>query len=369
MFVIQSNNMLVPETFVDNSDKDILLEKLENSVTPKLNVKKEVQSGGIISDLFDKDILAFLESVFSTSESGFNSLTAQEFKDLIIKYIPLSLVENIYRAIDVNDLGYVYYSDFTNYLISSEAGTSFSSKTYTTRIVMVAQQEENMGIMHRDFVDCLAYVKKPCPMLITGGRDGQISLWDPSDLSWIKHVQHRDNNSVYQEELHKSMDTLLKAQCSKLGAASSRKKKSARVSATRPTVCCAHLMSRADRYHSRVSAAQLWAAVRGLGGLLRDHLRVGQPGETAVWARNLVHGERRRCAAGSRIWTTSPPPSSASAPSSRAPTTRPGATRRPATRAARTATRRCATSLWGTRRAACIWSVCTPSSRCPRRSA
>ncbi len=81
--------------------------------------------------------------------------------------------------------------------------------------------------MHRDFIDCLVFVKKPCPMLITGGRDGRISLWDPNELTIIKGVEHRDNNSVYREELYKSMDTLLKAQCAKFGssAASDRRKK------------------------------------------------------------------------------------------------------------------------------------------------
>ena len=208
--------MLVPESVLESVDNNVLLENLENSLnTSKFSAKKEVQSNGIVSDLFDKKILANLELVFSTSESGNNSLTSAEFKKLIAQYIPISLVENIYRAIDVNDIGHVNYSDFTNYLISSEAGSSFSSKAYTTRIVMTAQQEDNMAHTHRDFIDCLVFVRKPCPMLVTGGRDGVVSLWDPAELVHIRTIDHRDHNSVYREELHKSMDTLLKAKSSK----------------------------------------------------------------------------------------------------------------------------------------------------------
>src|SRR5438128_569260 len=44
--------MLVPESFED-AENELLLQKLENSVVPKVHVKKEVQNGGIISDLFD----------------------------------------------------------------------------------------------------------------------------------------------------------------------------------------------------------------------------------------------------------------------------------------------------------------------------
>lgn len=217
--------MLVPESALDSFDNALLLQRLESSVnTAKSGSKKEIQSSGIISDLFDKKILSHLEHIFSTSESGDNSLGAAQFKALIAQYIPLSLVENIYRAIDVNDVGRVNYSDFTNYLISSEAGSSFSSKAYTTRIVVAVQQEDTQAAAHRDFIDCLVFVRKPCPMLITGGRDGLVSLWDPSDLSHIKSVAHRDNNSVYREELQRSMDTLLKARCAKHGSSSSRKK-------------------------------------------------------------------------------------------------------------------------------------------------
>lgn len=173
------------------------------------------QGTGLISDLFDKSILTHLEALFTSSKYGNNSLTTLEFKSVIAEYIPLKLVENICRAIDVNDTGYVNYSSFTSYLIAAEAGSSLSAKTYITRLVKSHEQPEQPGILHRDFIDFLVYVKKPCPMVISGGRDGQLQLWEPQELSLITPVQHRDNNAVYQEDLFKSMDTVLRAQCSK----------------------------------------------------------------------------------------------------------------------------------------------------------
>ena len=170
---------------------------------------------GLISDLFDKDVLTHFENIFTTSKHGNNSLTTAEFKSLISEYIPLKLVETICGAIDVNDTGYVNYSAFTNYLIAAEAGSSFSARTYITRLVKSGEQSEQPGILHRDFIDFLVYVKKPCPMVISGGRDGQLQLWEPQELSLITPVQHKDSNAVYQEDLYKTMDTVLRAQCSK----------------------------------------------------------------------------------------------------------------------------------------------------------
>ncbi len=223
--------MIAPEETADwdIGRNEVLLESLEKSLVTSTDAKKDVQSTGIISDLFDKEILTYLEEVFSTSETGNSSLSAHEFKGLISKYIPLGLVENIYRAIDVNDIGYVNYSDFTNYLISAEAGSTFSSKTYTTRLVLFNQQDDNINVIHRDFIDSLVFVRKPCPMLLSGGRDGQISIWDPTELTLVRNIQHRDSNSVYQEELYRSMDPLLKAHCRKQNSGHSAKKKSSKV--------------------------------------------------------------------------------------------------------------------------------------------
>jgi WD40 repeat protein len=72
----------------------------------------------------------------------------------------------------------------------------------------------------------MIYVKKPCAMIITGGRDGQLSLWNAETLELITHIAHRDKNSVYEEELHRGMNNILKAKCAKMSASSGKRKHS-----------------------------------------------------------------------------------------------------------------------------------------------
>jgi hypothetical protein len=205
--------MIQPDEELDSSDKiGEHLEKIEESLQDKSSNRKEVYSNGLISDLFDKNILATLEQIFEESTFRHNSLPANEFKRVISAYIPQALVDSVYRSIDVNDVGYVNYSDFTNYLIASEAGSSFSAKMYISRLVPYFHQDDDASIIHRDAIDCMVYVKRPCPMIITGGRDGQLSIWDPDSLLLMKNIDHRDKNEVYREDLKKSMDMLLRAQ-------------------------------------------------------------------------------------------------------------------------------------------------------------
>jgi WD40 repeat protein len=203
--------MLQPEE-IGNDKVNEQIELLENSLHDHTQQKKEMLNTGLVSDLFDRNILETLKSYFEQSSFRHNSLPAEQFKALISQYIPRPIVDSVYRSIDVNDVGYVNYSDFTNYLIASEAGSSFSAKIYISRLVPMLQQEDDASIMHRDGIDCIAYVKRPCPMIITGGRDGQLSIWDPDNLLLMKNIEHLDKNAVYKEELRKSMDGLLRAQ-------------------------------------------------------------------------------------------------------------------------------------------------------------
>jgi hypothetical protein len=194
---------------VDNADQ--LLEQLEKGFQDQSINLIELEASGDISDLFDQTVLTRLETIFAESTFGHFTLPASQFCNIISKYISPSLVENIYRSIDVNDVGYVEYSAFTNFLIASEAGSSFSARNFLARLTPYFSQENESPFLHRDAIDCMVYVKRPCPMVITGGRDGQLFLWEPEHLSLIKSIDHRDKNSLYAEELSKSMDTMLKA--------------------------------------------------------------------------------------------------------------------------------------------------------------
>lgn len=206
--------MLEPEG-IDVSRSDKIYSNLEDSLIDKQQIKKDIKKDGEISDLFDKKVLLQFEHEFATSDTGNNSLSEAQFKELVSAYIPSALADNMYRSIDVNDVGCVNYSDFTNYLISAEAGSTFSSKTYASRLMLRDQQSDGNGVNLRELMDCLIYTRKPQAILVTGTSDGLIALWDPNDFSLIKSVVHRDKSAVRNEELNKAMDTRLKAHCRK----------------------------------------------------------------------------------------------------------------------------------------------------------
>eukprot|EP01039_Chlorochromonas_danica_P001258 gene1258-1371_t len=213
--------MISLEDSLNATTAEIYLEQLEKGfLNDSQGGRKEISSStttGAVSDLFDQNVLTHIENCFAHSTLGHYILSAEHFITLITQYIPYHLVDNIYRSIDVNDVGYVRYADFTNYLIASEAGFSFTTKNFIAKLVLSFTQDDHLlGINHRDAIDCLVHVKRPCPMIITGGRDGQLSLWDPETLHLIKTIDHRDKNSIYMEELNKQMNTMMKAQTKRL---------------------------------------------------------------------------------------------------------------------------------------------------------
>lgn len=197
--------MLGPEISNQEADLD-WASRLEKSLAGKTAQKKEVRRTGLLSDLFDEKLLTLFEATFANSETGNGTLAAAEFKSMLARYIPLKLVANIYRAIDVNDVGFINYAEFTNYLIALEAGSASNDKTSSTRLALVAQQDETSPVTHRDFVDCMTYVSKPVPLLITGGRDGMLALWNPSNLQLLRTIHHKDRNTVFKEERQRVRD-------------------------------------------------------------------------------------------------------------------------------------------------------------------
>lgn len=240
--------MLEPE-----SDLDVgLIDALEDVLTDKTVSKKEVHSSGVISDLFDRKVLAKIEEAFisksvissaaigdssRTVEEGLltnkaakkrtinsshinefdtiisNTLDAEEFKLLLSEFIPDSLVDTITSAIDVNDTGTIYYSDFTNYLISAGDSDIRSGNNFANRLTMHNNQNDQQKNTHSDSIDHIVCVRKPCPMIVTGGRDGKLILFDSDSLELIANISHRDKNSVFLEELQGNMDVEMRSRC------------------------------------------------------------------------------------------------------------------------------------------------------------
>lgn len=217
--------MIEPDRINPNLAESIV-NKIEKGLSDKVKQKKETQQINYLATLFDQNVLSNIENLFQASSDGRCVLKGETFKSILSQYIPPNHVENVYKAIDVNDLGFVTYSEFTNFLIASEAGFSFSSKVYNNRLIPIYAQEDDSN-SHRDSIDNLIFVKKPCPMLISGGRDGFISLWDPETLSIMTSIEYRDKNAIYQEELNKNMDPIVRAQTNR--TQNPKKQKSSKV--------------------------------------------------------------------------------------------------------------------------------------------
>ncbi|CAM9427757.1 unnamed protein product, partial [Ectocarpus fasciculatus] len=126
----------------------------------------------------------FLEH--GTGETG-DSLKVEDFIDILSAYIPRQDVENVYKKIDVNDDGYVDWHEFTGFLINADAMKGTTAYGPMFRPAERACQPHDRHT-HRDMIEHLAFAMKPVPMIVTGCKDGSISLWNYHDLTFIGSV-------------------------------------------------------------------------------------------------------------------------------------------------------------------------------------
>lgn len=159
------------------------------------------------SDLLDIKMLKEIKSKFTLrciDESG-NSLKADEFIALLAEYIPKRDAELMYKKIDVNDDGTVEWHEFTGFLINADSikgsnsavGSNSSSSAAAGPVFRPTEKlsQASGEHVHRDMIEHVAYSARPYPMVVTGCRDGSISLWNATDLSYITKIMHMDKNT------------------------------------------------------------------------------------------------------------------------------------------------------------------------------
>jgi WD40 repeat protein len=168
-----------------------------------------------ITDLFDKSVIMYFRNEFRNSKVGGDHLAAAEFKNLLQRYLPEEQCQHIYEKVDVNDDGYVSFMEFIDFLISSEAGTILAHALHATKLKKCLEQVDDPRSVHRDMIDHICYSHNPMPVIITGGRDGNVRLWDPSELALIRSIKHEDKNTVYLGQLMQGMSSTQRAQCLK----------------------------------------------------------------------------------------------------------------------------------------------------------
>lgn len=169
----------------------------------QLNNYTELLDIRILKDCRSK----FLE--FGVGESG-DALKVEDFIEILSAYMPRQDVEKIYKKIDVNDDGFVDWHEFTGFLINADAmkGSSAYGPSYQPTERAAQPQDRHT---HRDLVEHLVFSMRPVPMIISGCKDGTISMWNYSDLSFMGSVFHHDKSSIMVSSMIKSISTAQKA--------------------------------------------------------------------------------------------------------------------------------------------------------------
>jgi WD40 repeat protein len=159
------------------------------------------------SDLLDISMLKQIKSKFTLrciDESG-DSLKAEDFIALLAEYVPKRDAELMYKKIDVNNDGKVEWHEFTGFLINADSirgiNSAIGSKASSAAVAgPVFRPTEKLSQasgehVHRDMIEHIAYSARPYPIVVTGCRDGSISLWNAADLSYITKILHVDKNT------------------------------------------------------------------------------------------------------------------------------------------------------------------------------
>ena len=170
-----------------------------------------------IAKLFDPKLLEGLRQQFKDDHrTGAKHLTIAEFVDLLSGYVPLDVCHFMYQRIDVNDDGYIEFSEFINYLIASETSITSeatnSNSQVITKVVLSKIQDPRSLLNHKEMVDHMCFNTKPCPMCITAARDGKINIWNPHTLEKLAQIKHIDKNSFYREKMISELTPVAKAQ-------------------------------------------------------------------------------------------------------------------------------------------------------------
>jgi WD40 repeat protein len=153
--------------------------------------------------------LAALRERIQSSPSG--RITFAEFKQVMKQFTNDTVaIEQIYQKIDNKNTGCITFSEFASFLLATEAGTQWAqtknaSKWVLRNDLIASPITATAASVHRDAINCICFVPKPHPMLITGGQDGQLLIWDPTDLSLMASLEHTDKHAVYVQQLRSNM--------------------------------------------------------------------------------------------------------------------------------------------------------------------
>mmetsp|Transcript_14488 Transcript_14488/g.27096 ORF Transcript_14488/g.27096 Transcript_14488/m.27096 type:complete len:1443 (-) Transcript_14488:197-4525(-) len=183
------------------------LERSHQQRRQRSKKKKKVKTN--FAELLNIQVLKKIRKEFVQRGGQQESLTAEEFIDVLSSFIPRSDVDSLYKKIDVNDDGMVEWEEFTGFLISAEGGgtADINSKNMIQQFVLQREQEFQLHSAHQhsDMIAHIAHGKVPYPILATASGDGKVLLWNPKTLQYMQTIDHRDKSSVFLDNVMKSM--------------------------------------------------------------------------------------------------------------------------------------------------------------------
>ncbi len=130
-------------------------------------------------------------------------ISADDFKEMLSSLIGEREVEMIYNMIDVSDTHRIYWQHLVNYLIAIESTNRQAEGYYTSQFKLHEHQNRRGGShIHKDLITQICHSSRSPECLITGGRDGQITLWNPTTLKPMIWTGHRDKSTVLLQEIN-----------------------------------------------------------------------------------------------------------------------------------------------------------------------
>jgi WD40 repeat protein len=208
-----------PPSFSQDSIGDIAEQVVQFSyyrkqIAKNQHVKRKVEIN--LSDLLNMEVLDEIRQVFlkNQDENGQESLLADEFIEVLSRYLPRPDIERLYQKIDVNDDGHVDWQEFTGFLTTSSSSVVGTTKMYNKIFTLKLEQPFDDS-NHKELIDFICFSSKPIPVLATAGRDGQILIWNQSDLRRIGAIVHHDKNEVFLSNLMAKLTIQQKAMVAK----------------------------------------------------------------------------------------------------------------------------------------------------------
>lgn len=118
--------------------------------------------------------------------------TYPEAISIMSSYATQDAITAALERIDVNRTAAISFSDLANFLIAAQESLDFVARKGDAmdQFAHALTQPIHWSSIHRAAVNNLVYTTRPRGLVISGGRDGQVTLWDPATLECVTKIVH-----------------------------------------------------------------------------------------------------------------------------------------------------------------------------------